>query len=214
MKLTALQYGTTRITGNMVFPGGDKTQEIPIALLFFLIEEGDRRILVDTGCDTMPGFPLYTHEKPVQTLARLGLGPEDITDVILTHAHGDHAGCAGYYESARFWIQEEALEASQKYLPPNATVKTFADSASPVEDVTILHIGGHALGSCIVELANGLVLCGDECYSRENFTKGIRTGACRCPEKSAAFVETYAVKSTILFHDPALVGAIGTKILT
>lgn len=214
MKLTALQYGTTRITGNIVFPGGDKTQEIPIALLFFLIEEGDRRILVDTGCDTMPGFPLYTHEKPVQTLARLGLRPEDITDVILTHAHGDHAGCAAYYTGARFWIQQEALESAQKYLPPEPRVETFDASANPTESLRIVHVGGHALGSCIVELVNGLVLCGDECYSRENFTKGIRTGACRCPEKSAAFVASYRNRNTILFHDPELVGAIGTKKLS
>lgn len=213
MKLTALQYGTTRITGNMAFPGGDKAKEIPIALLFFLIEADGRRILVDTGCDTMPGFPLYTHEKPVQTLARLGLSPADITDVILTHAHGDHAGCARYYENARFWVQENALEAMQKYLPAQATLEVFADSADPVPGLSILHIGGHALGSCIVELENGFVLCGDECYTRENFTQGIRTGACRDPRLSQAFVEAYRDRKTVLFHDPDLVGAIGTKIL-
>ena len=214
MKLTALQYGTTRITESMAFPGGDKEKDIPIALLFFLIEQDDRRILVDTGCDTMPGFPLYTHEKPVETLARLGLNPGDITDVILTHAHGDHAGCAGYYTNARFWLQEEALEAARKYLPDNACLALFTDSAEPVAGVKILYIGGHAKGSCIVELDNGMVLCGDECYTRENITHQIPTASSRDPEKSAAFVEEYANRNTVLFHDPHLVGAIGTKILT
>lgn len=213
MKLTALQYGTTRITGNMAFPGGDKAQEIPIALLFFLIETEGQRILVDTGCDTMPGFPLYSHEYPVQTLARLGLTPADITDVILTHAHGDHAGCAHYYAGARFWIQEQALEAMQKYLPANAAVESFGESAEPAPGIKILHIGGHAKGSSIVELENGIVLCGDECYTRENLICGIRTGACRDPKVSDTFIHTYRNRKTVLFHDPDLVGAIGTKTL-
>lgn len=213
MKLTALQYGTTRITENMAFPGGDKEKDIPISLLFFLIETDGRRILVDTGCDTMPGFPLYTHEPPVQTLARLGLTPGDITDVILTHAHGDHAGCAHYYTAARFWLQEEALEAARKYLPDSADLTLFTDSAQPAPGIQILHVGGHAKGSSIVELADGTVLCGDECYTRENLERCIPTGASRCQEISSAFVREYQGRKTILFHDPDLVGAIGTKIL-
>ena len=213
MKLTALQYGTTRITEAMAFPGGRKDTAIPIALLFFLIETQDRRILVDTGCDTMPGFPLYSHEKPVQTLARLGLTPGDITDVILTHPHGDHASCAHYYPHARFWVQEEALGAMAKYLPDNANVTAFADSATPAPGITLRHIGGHTRGSSIVELEDGRVLCGDECYTRENFIRCIPTGASTYPEQSAAFVREYQGRNTILFHDPRLVGAIGTKIL-
>ena len=42
----------------------------------------------------------------------------------------------------------------QKYLPSQATVEVFADSVDPVPGLSILHIGGHALGSCIVELEN------------------------------------------------------------
>lgn len=214
MKLTALQYGTTRITEKMAFPGGDPDKEIPIALLFFLIEAEGRRILVDTGCDTMPGFPLYTHEKPVKTLARLGLSPEDITDVILTHAHGDHAGCAHYYSNALFWIQEEALEPARKYLPEDPRLQLFQDAIQPAEGITIRHMGGHARGSCIVELGS-TILCGDECYTRENLTRAIPTGSCRDAEKSAAFIRQYSQPQyrTILFHDPWLVEGIGVKTL-
>lgn len=215
MKLTALQYGTTRITEDMVFPGGDASKDLSIALLFFLIETADRRILVDTGCDTMPGFPLYTHEPPLRTLARLGLSPRNITDVILTHAHQDHAHCARHYPSARFWIQEEAFDRAKQYLPESVQIQLFRDFACPVEGVKIVHIGGHAKGSCVVELADGTVLCGDECYSRRNLTEKIPTGIPRCPEKSLAFIQQYSTPAyrTILFHDPDLVGSIGIKVL-
>lgn len=215
MKLTALQYGTTRITGDMAFPGGDPNKEIPIALLFFLIETAERRILVDTGCDTMPGFPLYTHELPVQTLARLGLSPRDITDVILTHAHHDHAHCARHYPGAQFWIQEEAFDRAKPYLPESGQIRLFRDQASPAEGVTIVHIGGHAKGSCVVELADGTVLCGDECYTRRNLTEKLPTGKPRDPARNLAFLAKYTAPRyrTVLFHDPDLVGGIGTKTL-
>ena len=49
MKLTAFNYGTTELAENQIFPGGDPQTMRPIALLFFLIETEERRILVDTG---------------------------------------------------------------------------------------------------------------------------------------------------------------------
>ena len=58
MKLVVFNYGSTEITGNMAFQSGDSNIKIPISLLFFLIEDGDKKILVDVGCDTMPGFEL------------------------------------------------------------------------------------------------------------------------------------------------------------
>lgn len=212
MKLTALQYGTTRITEKMAFPCGDAEKEIPIALLFFLIETEDRRILVDTGCDTMPGFPLYTHEKPVQTLARLGLSPSDITDVILTHAHQDHADCARHYSGSTFWLHRDAYPSARKFLPPQAAVQLFDSSSQPAPGITVQYVGGHAKGSSIVLLEEATVLCGDECYTRQNLADQIPTGASRCPEKSLAFIRQYSAPAyrAIVFHDPDLVGGIGT----
>ena len=59
MKLIAFQYGKTEITGRMGFVGGNPDVKLPISLMFFLIETGDKKILADVGCDTMPGFVLY-----------------------------------------------------------------------------------------------------------------------------------------------------------
>ena len=78
MKIVAFQDGTTEITERMAFRGGDKAVKLPIALLFFLIELGERKILVDVGCDTMPGFPLFTFEPPVKVLEAFGITAEGI----------------------------------------------------------------------------------------------------------------------------------------
>ncbi|MFN3971279.1 MAG: MBL fold metallo-hydrolase [Gemmobacter sp.] len=52
-----------------------------------LLRDGDRRILFDAGSG--PDFQ-PTAGKLVEALDLLGLGPDDITHVVLTHAHPDH----------------------------------------------------------------------------------------------------------------------------
>ncbi|HKK88885.1 MAG TPA: MBL fold metallo-hydrolase [Saprospiraceae bacterium] len=58
----------------------------------FLIQEGTRNILVETG-------PASTLKTLNEALSQYGLQPEDITDVLLTHIHFDHAGAAWYFAS-------------------------------------------------------------------------------------------------------------------
>lgn len=58
----------------------------------FLIQEGTRNILVETG-------PASTLKTLKEALTQYGLQPEDITDVLLTHIHFDHAGAAWYFAS-------------------------------------------------------------------------------------------------------------------
>jgi len=60
--------------------------------------------------------------------------------------------------------------------------------------VKIVRIGGHAIGSCVVECEmDGVVyvLCGDECYTRYNLIHKVPTAASCCPENSQAFLEKY-----------------------
>ena len=45
-----------------------------------LLESGDRRVLIDTG----------TGQNLVPTLDALGVSPGDVTDVVISHYHGDH----------------------------------------------------------------------------------------------------------------------------
>ena len=100
MRLTAFEYGESELPERMVFQNGTESIKVPIALLFFLIEDDSRKILVDTGCDTMPGFPLFAFRKPVDVLERYGVKRHEITDVLITHAHHDHIDGLHYYPQA------------------------------------------------------------------------------------------------------------------
>lgn len=61
----------------------------PTSVNAFLILAQNRRILVDTGSGKLLG---PTVNKLVASLEGAGVKPGDITDILLTHIHGDHSG--------------------------------------------------------------------------------------------------------------------------
>lgn len=56
----------------------------------FLIELGDRRVLVDVGAGELFG-PGIGGRLP-RALAAAGVRPDQITDILITHVHSDHSG--------------------------------------------------------------------------------------------------------------------------
>ncbi|WP_312952633.1 MBL fold metallo-hydrolase [Superficieibacter sp.] len=63
---------------------------VELSINAFLIEYPGHKILVDTGVGQLFGPGLGG--RLVESLATQGIRPQDITDVLLTHAHSDHEG--------------------------------------------------------------------------------------------------------------------------
>ena len=59
-----LKYAETFIPQSMVFDDGSKDVFLPITLSIYLIKTDKRNILVDAGCDTMPGFIMKKRYSP------------------------------------------------------------------------------------------------------------------------------------------------------
>ena len=55
-----------------------------------VIQKGNQNLLVDAGCGTLFG---PTCGFILDALDELGLAPDDITDIFITHLHPDHIGC-------------------------------------------------------------------------------------------------------------------------
>ncbi len=130
-----------------------------------------------------------TRDSLEKSLARYGLKNSDITDVILTHLHFDHAGGATKSEdgkleptfpSATYYVQKANLETAQK---PNIREKAsyFEANFKPLLDagrlkllegdvrdlfpgVSVFVSNGHTIGQQLVEVLGSdrsLIYCGD-----------------------------------------------------
>ena len=88
----------------------DKTRKLDIAMMVWLVRGGGRNILVDTGFYRPQFFKSWTVRdfiRPDEAVAGLGIKPEEVTDVILTHAHWDHADGTDLFPKAQVWIQKD-----------------------------------------------------------------------------------------------------------
>jgi glyoxylase-like metal-dependent hydrolase (beta-lactamase superfamily II) len=111
-KMYALSYGSGIYSEKYMIEGGD-IQKVPIEFLFFIVVGGQKKILIDTGSedqDMLKNFGVADPRSPMSLLNTLGIQPEEITDIILTHAHWDHAGTLSQFPQARIWLQKTEFE--------------------------------------------------------------------------------------------------------
>jgi len=93
--------------------GAEPGRKLDIAMMVWLVRGNGRNILVDSGFyheRFFKDWQVKDFTKPSETLQRVGLKPEDITDVVITHMHWDHADGMDLFPNARIWIQKEELE--------------------------------------------------------------------------------------------------------
>lgn len=205
-EIIAVEYGNSVLSESMIFQNGDKDKFRPIVFMIYLIKIENRMILVDAGCETMPGFDMKNFIGPIKALENIGVAKENITDIIITHSHHDHVECVKYFKNAVIYIQKSEYEAAEKYFADCTKIKFFDDTLRISKNITAIKIGGHSKGSCVVEINTenkDFVIVGDECYLRECLDKKIPTGSSCCIEKSREFIEKYsnAKYTTLLCHD-------------
>lgn len=209
MNIIPIQYAESVLPECMIWKGGAADKTRPIVFRVFLIRTEDRTILVDAGCETMPGFDMKHFIGPIRALANIGIKTDDITDLVITHAHHDHIACASRFGNAVVYIQKDEYEIGRDYLQGCRRIVTFDDGYTVCGGVTIRTIGGHSIGSCIVEIDGGTnlyVITGDECYLQLCLDRHLQTGASCNEEKSRAFIETYSADCyiTLTCHDPGI----------
>jgi len=91
--------------------GADRSRKLDIQMMVWLLKGPNRaNILVDSGFYRDKFFKQWTVKdfiKPSEAIAKVGLKPDDITDLIITHMHWDHADGMDLFPKARVWVQQD-----------------------------------------------------------------------------------------------------------
>jgi len=170
--------------GGSIGPFLDKfglpTDTVTAHLQTTLVETGNRKVLLDTGMGDLafPGNDLDAG-RTFAGLAAIGVTPDQITDVILSHGHPDHVGAcavkgvpcfenATYHmppEELEFWTQKPGDEqnflnfmlaaGNDKLEPVRAMIRSYHSGDEIVPGITAIAAPGHTLAHHAFMLANG-----------------------------------------------------------
>ena len=215
IKLYVFSSGALTIGKGVLQNFGPMTPEIQVPVGFFVVRHPKGNVLFDTGNNdkiiTDPSYwgAAFQSLKPVNTpdiaidaqLQKIGLKPDDIKYVVVSHLHLDHGGNVAKFPNSTIVVQKDEIRNAfwpepgtggpyyiGDYLPLR---KANADNPEAVKmlqlegDMDLFGDGtvvvkrwvGHTPGSQMmtVKLKNkGLtILTGDNVYFRENVEKNI-----------------------------------------
>lgn len=108
--IQAIRYASADDEVAGLVMGAPKDEKINIAMVVWLIRGGGHNILFDSGYhrDTfLKYFPATEYIRPDEAVKLAGVQPEEITDVVISHAHWDHIGGIDLFPKATVWIQKE-----------------------------------------------------------------------------------------------------------
>jgi len=98
---------------NGLVAGADASRKMEIAMMVWLVRGNGHTILVDSGFYRDQFFKQWHVNdfiKPSDAVRKAGVAPDDVTDVIVTHMHWDHADGMDLFPKAKIWIQKDELE--------------------------------------------------------------------------------------------------------
>jgi glyoxylase-like metal-dependent hydrolase (beta-lactamase superfamily II) len=149
---------TPAAVGAVLRTAGAPTDRITLSVNSLLVRTGRRVLLIDTGIGA---------KSVIASLGEAGVSPKAVTDVLITHSHGDHIGglvdenghvafpkATIRMSSAEWaWMQQkgpaEVVKAISKH------VHTFEPGAQIAPGVTSVALSGHTPGHVGYEIVSG-----------------------------------------------------------
>ncbi len=197
-KIHSIQAGLFKLDGGSMFGvvpktiwnksnPSDEKNRIEMCARVLLLESSSRKILIDTGIGHKMSDKLnqiygvdYSQYTLEMGLTNLNIKSEDITDVILTHMHFDHAGGSTYFDennnslpvfkNAVHYVQEKhldwALNSTERdkasFFPENYEPLIKSKQLTGVNDIhkfddfiTLIPLNGHTRSMQIVKISDG-----------------------------------------------------------
>lgn len=194
-----LGIGAKRLPLSQCLLRGGTADLVDFGYSFWLVDHPDGLILVDCGFREQAARrkSINYERTPVAALAALGIAPDDISAIVLTHLHFDHAGTVPDFPQAVVYLQRSELDYFTGPLMrfPLCASGLDADDLCAVQatdrdgrlrlldgDTEIrpgmrsYHVGGHTPGSQLVSISDGdrrVVLTGDVAHLYENLAAGV-----------------------------------------
>jgi glyoxylase-like metal-dependent hydrolase (beta-lactamase superfamily II) len=181
-EVLAVRYGhrvTTRAESYLNFYlYGEPDADLDIDYYFWVIRDRQGVFLVDTGFTREVGDRRGRehYATPAQALPQLGIAPEDVTAVVITHGHWDHIGNIGQFPRAQlvmteaeyaFWTSplaarthfaahsEPADIAALRRARADDRVTLFTGQHTLAPGVELTEVGGHTPGQLIASVTTG-----------------------------------------------------------
>jgi len=90
--------------------GAPRNETIDTVFVVWLIRGGGRNILFDSGFHRekwFKYFPVTDYLRPDEAVKLAGVKPDEVTDIVISHAHWDHMGGIDLFPKATVWIQKD-----------------------------------------------------------------------------------------------------------
>jgi glyoxylase-like metal-dependent hydrolase (beta-lactamase superfamily II) len=186
--------------------GADPGRKLDIAMTLWVLSGGGRTVLVDAGFYRPQLFRerngVADYTRPDKALGRLGIRAEEVTDVVVTHMHWDHADGVDLFPKARAWIQRDEYtyytrgaklpggkdgDTELDYVSALMKLNTLGrvrlvdgDAREILPGVTVYTGGRHTFASQYVGVntkAGRVVIASDNLYLYENLDKHVPIGS-------------------------------------
>ncbi len=198
-KITVLNTAHIDCADSVIYKGGSKDSATTIGCHCFLLENGGRYYLIDTGIEnidvvntTKTSKADWTRSDDEHTvcehLEKLGISCDDITKIFVTHMHYDHISAARHFKNAKFYmtkteydnflndktsVQSKVLCGVKEFMTRDKVV--LFDDELDVDGIKLKLRGGHTKGSMSLETDKNLFV-GDTIFTHENLIRKIPAG--------------------------------------
>jgi glyoxylase-like metal-dependent hydrolase (beta-lactamase superfamily II) len=179
-EVLAVRYGVMEASRSRLFHSfhtyGEPDGPAALAYYFWVLRDGDRVVLVDSGYD-----PAVARRRgrdcliePVDALRQLGIAPEQVSTILVSHFHYDHIGNLAAFPEAELVVPEaevafwstpaashfhfavhvedpelQVIEAARA----EGRVRAIAGDAEPLPGVRAIEVGGHSPGQLMFLVA-------------------------------------------------------------
>ncbi len=156
---------------------GQPGDHIALSVQPLLVRDGDRIVLIDTGVGAGEGTP----GKLMSSLKAAGVEPGEVTDILISHYHGDHVGGlvtkdgvlafpnATIHISAADWaVMQPYPEGEALVAAIRPKVRAFSPGEVLTPSITAVSLAGHTEGHTGYEIVSGeqrLLYFGDAMHS-------------------------------------------------